>query len=428
MPYWNPVRTVGSLVPEPGPKRLYSLATLINMFGTGLLLVSLPLYFTRVGHLSTAQVGIGLTIAATVTLLAGLPLGELADRKGPLEVAKPMLLVQCAATVGFLFIHNVVAFAVVASVETVAGRAIGSAEGVLLRRVATDDGAAAYRSSTVAVTNLGFSLGFIVCGVAIQIGTPNAYHALIVADAVSFLATWLVLRRMPRYYPLPRPATASRWAAAADRPFLAYTVLAAGFTLQFSVLTLLLPLWVTDHTDAPRWCIPLALVVNTVLIVLLQMRLGGKVQTIRQGGTAWRLAGVAFLFSCSLLALAAGLPGWIALLVVVAAVAVHTLGEIWHLAGGFAIRMNLAPIHAQGQYDGLLFIVAGVGAAATPVLLLSVVLGNGRPGLIGLGVFLLATSLAMPLVARWGERTRPATTQAEVAPEIPRVEPVAAAD
>jgi hypothetical protein len=402
------------------------------MFGTGMLLVSLPLYFTRVAHLSTAEVGIGLTIAGTVTLLAGLPLGELADRKGPLEVAKPMLLVQCAATVGFLFIHNVVAFAVVASVETVAGRAIGTAEGVLLRRVA-EDNAAAYRSSTVAITNLGFSLGFIVCGVAIQIGTPTAYHALIIADAVSFLATWLVLRGMPRYGPLPRPATASRWAAAADRPFLAYTVLAAAFTLQFSVLTLLLPLWVTDHTDAPRWSIPLSLVVNTVLVVLFQMRLGGKVQTMRQGGAAWRLAGVAFLLSCSVLALAAGMPGWAALVVVVAAVALHTLGEIWHLAGGFAIRMNLAPAHAQGQYDGLLFIIAGIGAAATPVLLLGVVLGNGRPGLIGLGVFLLASSLMMPSVVRWGERTRPATTKpattkAEVAPEIPQLKPAAAAE
>ena len=427
MPQWNPVQLVRSLVPEPGPKRLYSLATLINMFGTGLLLVSLPLYFTRVTHLSTAQVGLGLTIAATVTLLAGLPLGELADRKGPLEVARPMLLVQCAATVGFLFIHNVVAFAIVASVETVAARAIGAAEGVLLRRVA-EDNAAAYRSSTLAITNLGFSLGFVACGVAIQLGTPTAYHVLIIADAVSFLATWLVLRGMPHYGPLPRPATASRWGAAADRPFLAYTVLAAVFTLEFNVLTLLLPLWVTDHTHAPRWCIPLSLVVNTVLVVLLQVRLGGNVQTMRQGGAAWRWAGLTFLVSCSALAFAAGMPGWAALLVVVAAVTVHTLGEIWHLAGGFAIRMNLAPAHAQGQYDGLLFIVAGVGAAAAPVLLLGAVLGNGRAGLIGLGAVLAVSSLSMPLLVRWGERTRPATTEAEVVSEIPDLKPAAAAE
>jgi hypothetical protein len=63
---------------------------------------------------------------------------------------------------------------------------------------------------------------------------------------------------------------------------------------------------------------------------------------ISKAGRRRLLAGVGFLLSCSLLALAAGLPGWAALLVVVAAVAVHTLGEIWHLAGGFAVRMSLA--------------------------------------------------------------------------------------
>jgi hypothetical protein len=406
---------------------VYSLATLINTFGTGLLMVSLPLYCTRVAHLSTAQVGLGLTIAATVTLLAGFPLGDLADRLGPLEVAKVMLLVQCAATAGFLFVHNVAVFAVVASVEMVAGRAIMTAEGALLRRVAADD-AAGYRSSTVALTNLGFSIGFVCCGVAIQLGTAAAYHVLIVGDAVSFLATWLVLRGMPRYGPLPRPAIASRWGAAKDRPFVVYTLLAAAFSMQFNVLTLLLPLWVVDHTDAPRWCISLSLVVNTVMIVLFQMRLGGGVQTIRQGGAAWRRAGVAFLFSCSLLGFAAGLPGWAALLVVVVAVALHTVGEIWHMAGGFAIRMNLAPAHSQGQYDGFLGVVAGIGSAGAPALLLGVVLGNGRPGMAGLGVFFAATSVLMPLVARWGERTRPVTAEAKTVPVVSGFEPAAAVE
>jgi hypothetical protein len=72
VPRLNPVRAVSSLIPEPGPMRTYALATIINMYGTGLLLVSMPLYFTRIVHLSAGQVGLGLTIAATITLLVGL--------------------------------------------------------------------------------------------------------------------------------------------------------------------------------------------------------------------------------------------------------------------------------------------------------------------------------------------------------------------
>ena len=419
MPRLNPLRAVSSLIPEPGLKRSYALAVLINTFGSGLLLVSLPLYFTRIVHLSAAQVGLGLTIAATVTLLTGLPIGDLADRRGPLQVATTMLLVQCGATLAFLVIDSFVGFVVVATVDTFAGRAILTAQGALLRRLAGED-ATSFRSVVHAITNVGFSLGVAGCGVAIQLSTPKAYHLLIVIDALTFLGTWVVLRRLPRYEPLPKPAAEPRWGVLRDRPFVAFALLGAASSLQFSVITLLLPLWVATETHAPRWCISMSLVVNTVLVVLFQVRLGAGVQTIRQGGLAWRRAGVLFLLSCTVLAFAAGLPSWVALTVVVAAVTLHTFGEILHMAAGFALSMGLPPSHAQGQYDGFLGIVGGIGAAAAPALLLGVVMRLGRPGLVGLGAFFALTFMLMPAVARWGERTR------RVSPEAATVEAAAA--
>ena len=62
------------------------------------------------------------------------------------------------------------------------------------------------------------------------------------------------------------------------------------------------------------------------------------------------------------------------------------------------------------------------------LLFLGAVLGKGRPGLIGFGLYLVVTSLAVPLVVRWGERTRPATPEAEVAPDSPNSNPPAASD
>jgi MFS family permease len=408
VPSLNPVRAVSSLVPEPGPRRPYALATLINYFGSGLLLVSMPLYFTRIVHLSAGQVGIGLSIAGAVTLLASLPIGDLADRRGPLEVAKATLLLQFGTTLAFLFIRDFASFAAVATADALAARAYISANGPLLRRLAGEN-AASFRASAHAIQNLGFTLGIASCGIAIQIGTPAAYHVMISIDALSFLVAWVVLRRVPHYDPLPKPATASRWGALRDRPFVAYTALTAAFVLQFSVITLLLPLWVVDDTHAPRWCIPMTLVINTILVVLLQVRVGGRVNTIPQGGVAWRRAGVIFLLSCSAMGLAAGLPGWAALLLLVAGVSLHTVGELWHMAAAFALTFGLPPAHAQGQYSGLVGIGGGIGAAIAPALLLGLVLPHGRPGMIGLGAFFALTGLLMPAVARWGERTRPAS-------------------
>jgi MFS family permease len=383
-------------------------AVLINTFGTGLLLTSLPLYFTEIVNLSAAQVGLGLTIATVVRLLVGLPVGELTDRLGPLQVVKAMLLLEGAATFAFIFVDSFASFLIFAVVNLVAGRTVVAAEGALLRRVAGDD-AASFRSSTHAITNVGLSVGFALCGIAIQLGTRVAYNTLIIVDVLSFVAAWAVLRKLPRYEPLPRPAAAPRWGVLRDRPFVAFASLGTVFSLQFTVLTPFLALWVVEQTNAPRWCIPLSLVINTILVVLLQVRIGGGVRTLQQGGLAWRRAGVFFLLSCTVLGLAAGLPAWAALTAVVAAIVLHTFGEILHMASGFALSMGLPPAHAQAQYDALGGIIGGLGSAAAPALLLGVVLSLGQPGLFALGALFFLTSTLMPAVARWGERTRPAT-------------------
>jgi MFS family permease len=407
VPRLNPVHLVRSHIPEPGPRRPYALATLVNTFGSGLMLVALPLYVNRFVGLSAGQIGLGLTIALTITLLWGLPIGDMADRRGPLKVVKAGLLLQFAATVAFVFINNFTTFVIVATVNTLAARAIMSSEGALLRRLAGEE-AAGYRSLVYAITNIGFSAGVAFSSISIQIDTRTAYHALILINALTFVAAWAILRTLPHYEPLPKPKREPRWGVLRDRAFVAFSVLAAILALQFYVLTLLLPLWVINYTDAPRWCIPLSLFVNTIMVVLVQVRIGSRIKTIIDGGFAWRRAGVFFLLSCAAIGFAAGMPAWAALLLVVAGVVLHTFGEIFHIAGGFALGLGLPPAHAQGQYDGFLSIIGGIGAAAAPVLLLGPVMSFGKAGMVTLGVVLVLTGLLMPAVARWGERTRPA--------------------
>jgi MFS family permease len=399
-------RPLTSLIPSPGPRRPYALAVFVNSLGFGMLVVSMPLYFTRIVHLSVGQVGLGLTIAAAIGLAAGVPIGRLADRRGPLGTAQIMLLTQFGSGIAFLFIRNFAGLVAVVTVEGLASSGWAAADGALLRRLAGDD-AAGFRASTHALFNVGLALGTACSSIAIQIGTPAAYHALIIINAASYLGALVALRRLPRYDPLPTPAAAARWGVLADRPFVAFTALTGVISVQFMVIPLLLPLWVADHTQAPRWCIPMAVLVNTILVALLQAHIGSRVQTIRQGGGAYRRAGVIFLVSCSAIGLASGLPAWAALTLLAAGVCLHTMGELWHMAGTFALAFGLAPAHEQGQYMGFLGIGTGMASAAAPVLLLVLILDLGKPGLIGLGAFFALAGLLMPAVARWGERTRP---------------------
>jgi hypothetical protein len=396
---------------------VYLLAALVNVYGTGLIFTAMTLYALRVVHLSPVRSGLALTIAGLVGLLSAMPMGRLADRRGPRDVARLALLLLGAAAASYVFFaHSFVSYLIVAIVDGSALSASGTASVALLRRVGGDN-ATTFRSQAQAVLNLGISLGVATCGIAIELNTVDAYRALFLGNAVSCLAGAALLSRLPKYEPLPGAHRTSPFAALKDRAFVGYTVLSGAMFMQYMVLALLLPVWVVFHTHAPRWSVSAFVIINTVLVVLYQVRVGKTVQTLRQGGAAIRRAGVIFLVSCSAMGLAAGLPSWGALLLLAAAVIVHTYGELWHASGAYALDFGLAPPNAQGQYQGLVGMGNFAGQALSPLILIGLVLSGGRLGLVLLGAWFALLGLAGPAVARWGERTRPAAPPAETPPE-----------
>jgi hypothetical protein len=406
------LRVHEALIPNRGPQRIFGLAMLINTFGLGLVITAMTLFYTRVAHLSTEQVGIGLTLAAIVGILAGIPVGHLADRCGPREVARTTLLLQGGVTFCYIFVHGFVAFLIVASLEMLCINAYVAVDGALIRRISAGD--ASVPNVIEAIGNLGASMGALGCGVAVAIGTTQAYRSLVIANALTFVGAWAVLGRLPHYDPLPKQqGQGGRWIVLADKPFVVYAALAGLMSMQYWVIARPLPLWVADHTSDPRWIVPALLIMNTVLVIALQVRIGRNVDTIRRGGVALRRAGVMFLFSCSVIGLAAGIPEWISVLLLIGAAVIHTIGEVYFGAGSFAVGYNMPPEHAQGQYQGLLGIGMFVGGATSSVLMIGLVLSVGRFGWVGLGVLFALLGLAAPAVARWGERTRPAVADPE---------------
>jgi hypothetical protein len=322
-----------------------------------------------------------------------------------------MVLVGVAAASYVFFAHSFVSYLLVAIVDGSALSASTTASVALLRRVA-DDNATTFRSQAQAVFNLGISLGVATCGVAIELNTVNAYRALFLGNAASCLFGAAMLRLLPRYAPLPGAHEESPLAALKDKPFVGYTLLSGAMYMQYLVLGLLLPVWVVYHTNAPRWTVAAFMIINTVLVILFQVRVGKTVQTIRQGGAAFRRAGVIFLVSVSAMGLATGLPGWAALLVLLGAVVLHTYGELWQSSAMYALDFGLAPAHAQGQYQGLVGMGNFAGQALSPLVLVGLVLSGGRLGFVVLGAWFALLGLAAPALARWGERTRPAAPQA----------------
>ncbi|WP_189763205.1 MFS transporter [Streptomyces xanthochromogenes] len=402
----SPVGRIGSLVGDSGPERVLIAASFVNRVGNGLFNAAAALYFTLIVGLPAAQVGGALTIAGVVGLCAGVPGGHFADRRGARTIMMVALVVQAVAMAALVLVESWTALTVVATVDQIAAAVGGAAWGALVARVGRDR-PARFRAKLRTFVNLGVVLGTVGAGLALAAGTRGAYVALILGNAASFAVCGALLLLLPRYPVLPAPPQERRLLAFRDRPYLVFTVLYGGMGLQYPVVSLLLPIWIAEHTAAPRWTVAALFAVNSAFCVLLQTRIGSRIETPHDGGRAFRTAGLLFLVSCPLMALAAYTPVWAAAALVLAAVFVHSLGEVWESSAGFALGFGLAPEHAQGQYQGLLGLGFSAGQALAPAILTTVVLGLGATGWLLLALCFAALGAAGPSVARWGLRTRP---------------------
>jgi MFS family permease len=393
-------------VPEPGARRRLGTATGIYNIGTGMFFTVSVLYFTEGLGLSVTEVGLWLAVAGLIGLFAGVPMGYLADRRGPRGVAALSLVVLALTMVGYVFVTSIWMFVAVTVVEMLATSASRASRGGLIRRVG-GEGAAAYRSQLRAIENAGVGIGAVVGGLALTLNTLTAYQVLFLVNAATFLIGALVTARLPRFAPMPTPPDTRRWVALRDRPFIAYTVLNGVMSLQYAVITFALPLWIATETSAPRWMVGAVLLINTLGVVALQVWVGRKVKTVRQGAAAMRVAGFVFLIACMGTAVAADLPAWAAAAVLIAAVAVHSVGEMCHAAAVFALSFELAPAHAQSEYVGLQDMGLGAAFAVAPAVLGAVCLGVGQVGWLLFGGLLTAAGLATVPVVRWAIRSRP---------------------
>ncbi|GLW73862.1 MFS transporter [Kitasatospora phosalacinea] len=398
-----PVRR--GLLPEPGPRRGLALGGFVNQLGTVAFLATAPLYALKVVGLTIGQVGLALGIAGVVGLLAGPPVGHLADRRGPRGVFLVTLLVQTVSVLSLLFAHSFVAFTVSMAVTDLAGASGGAARGPMIRRFGGDE-VPRFRSYLRATAFLASTFGALAAGAVIQLDSGAAYRALVVADALTFVGCAAVVLRLPALEPLPAPTGTDRWLALRDGPYVAFVVLDGVLWIQGEVITYALPLWVVLHTHAPRWFVGVALAVNTVMVVLLQVRTSRGTEGGRAAGRATRRAGLAFLVGMAVIATAPALPGPAAAAAVAVGVAVHTAGSLWHAAGSLELRFRLAPAHAQGQYSGVFGIGTGLCYTVAPGLLGLLCLGWGAPGWLVMGGVFVAAGLAVPLVVRWAGRSR----------------------
>lgn len=378
-----------------------AVAAAVDSVGTGLYFSGGALFFTRGVGLAAGEVGFGLSLGAGVGLLSTYPLGRLADRVGARKALVAVALVRAAGFSGYAVVHNFAGFLIVA---TSLG-AVNQVMAPLMQSIATQAGPAEQRSRKLAemrvLRNAGFGIGSLAAIVPLQLGGRAAFNAIVLGDALSFVmvAGLVGACRLPaalRSQSAPRSGGGS---ALPDVAYIAVTVCNSVLMLQVPMLTVLLPLWATEKTSYPAALVPALLVVNTVVVVVLQLRVSRLARSTTSASRLMQWAAPSLAACCLLAWAAAGRGTGLAVMLIVGAVLALTAGELLSSAGAFHLSSGLAPAERRSSYLAFFGLSTSAAAAAGPWLLTVVVLNHARIGWPVLMICFACAGLGVRLVA-----------------------------
>ena len=363
--------------------------------------------------------GVGLTIAGLLSLLVGIPAGHLADRRGAREILVCLYLLETLAMASFVLVHDVVTFVVAATAYTCTDKAANAVRQGLIAGAMPPDQRVSGRAYLRSVTNLGIGAGSLVAGVAIAIGTREAYVSMVLGDAVTYGLAALVILRLPRTPPAGVPAAGGMLVALRDRPYVVVTALQGLLGMHYVLLEVGVPLWVDRYTKAPTWTVALVFVVNTACCVLFQVRMARTAVDVHSSAGAVRKGSLLLGGSCAIFALSSGRSAQVAVGVLLVAALVNVAGELLQAAGSWGLGFGLAPEHAQGQYQGL-YATGFAGAQMLgPIVVTMTVIRYGPPGWLVLGAFFVVIGCLSVPAAAWAQRSR--ASAGEEVPDVARL-------
>ena len=386
----------------PRQSRLLVFVGLVDAIGTGLYIAGFAVFFTRSAGLSAAEVGIGLTVANACGLVTLTPLGMLADRIGPRAASILLHYWRAVGFVAFAFVHDFVTFLVVSCFVGIPTRAIEPISQMYVDRHIGPDLRMRVLSVMRVVYNIGFAVGGLLTTVILVVGTRPAFLVIVLGNGATFFLAAILLVRVPLLADDPPDRrTARGWPRSLRQGrYLIVTGLNAVLILHTTVLTLGIPLWVATRTDAPAAVVGPLMVLNTALVILLQVRLSRDTDTREGGVRALRRSSLALTGCVAVLALSGVLDPVGAVVAVVVATVLLTLGEVWHFAGRLSVSYALAPRDRQGEYLSVFWLGSAAGLTVGPMLITVGVVEQGPAGWLGLGAVFLATGLLMrPAVA-----------------------------
>jgi hypothetical protein len=380
---------------DPAQRKLLAMSA-ADALGTGLFLPLSVIYLTKIVGLSPARAGLGLTLAGVLAIAASPLSGALLGRLDARKVVLGCFAASACAFAAYIFVGSFASFLGVAVVIQFASRMDRPAKVVLTLGVTPRPGqvdALAWQST---VRNLGYGTGGLLAALALLVHGRTPFVVLLAANAASYVLAGVLVLRLPAVRPPERADGDGTGYAEVirDRPYLGLALLNVIMALYDSLLLVAMPLWIVTRTRAPLSLAGLLFALNTLLVVLFQVRISRNMAA--RGGIArgYRTAAVSFVVACGAFALAAGAPAIVAIVLLVLAISALTSAELVTSAGEWFLSVQLAPAELSAPYISVYKMSMSVQQAVGPALVTIVLVGWGRLGWLAFALLLAAGTLA----------------------------------
>ncbi|WP_067461619.1 MFS transporter [Actinomadura macra] len=369
-------RVVG--LPDIPAVRRWAWVAMADSLGTGLITPLVIIYFTQQIEMKAVTVGLAMSIAGFGSAVLVPFGGVLVDRFGAKPVVIAAFVLAGIGTSGYMFARGFGLLVVTVLLAQMADASGRPAKHAFMAQIAEGEARNRLLAFNRSVRNAGYGLGGLLAALVLGLGSDLWYMLAFGLDALSFFAAvLLVVTITPPLAPTaeaadgepaPAPEREGYRAVLADWRYTLLSALNVLVLLEATIFTVGVPLWVVQHTEAPKSLVGVLFTVNTVIIVLLQVRATKGLESPADVRPSYQRAALGMTIAVAGYLLAQHVGVVAAIVVLIMAVVLHSVGELSASASEWTVSIGLAREHLRGRYLAVFALGDSIGKAAGPVV------------------------------------------------------------
>jgi MFS transporter, ACDE family, multidrug resistance protein len=358
----------------PGPLRALLAAALVNYLSAGLTVPLTVLFVSRGLHDSVSAATLTVSVTAIGATLVHPVIGRLSDRRTPYAGALVSLGLGVAGTLLFASASSL-AMIYIGALLTGLGQGSATAWPALLAAVSPERERPRVFATNHLTLNIGMGGGLLIAGLAMSTNMVIAYRLLYAGKAVGTLVLIALIASLSRRVPVSRNqargdggrARRGRFLPPEPILFLSVTVFAL-FTVGYAQLDSGFTAGLADTRSLPGWTIALALVANTLTVVVINAKAAGP---LSQMPPRRLLTGVPLFWSLAWLITGFALAiqdNMIRIPLIVVASVVFAIGEVAYAISVPTLTANYSPQGAVARSFAAQNVATSIGYLVGPAL------------------------------------------------------------